>query len=492
MRFAGSIYSQYALLAMVIAALLFDLFVVARHLPPGTDDLMARISAQSQGLGRMLTLLREQPVNVDAPLFPVLAYWAARLPLPIDMALRIPSMIALCVAAVVLFLLVRDRLNPGAAYMSTLLLALSPYARFGAIARPYAIFLVWIALALLCWLRAVEGGPRRRIWLAGLALFSTAALLTQYFAPFTLLPIAAGEIFRSRQRRVDWPVWAALTAGLLLFIPIYIAFSPGGAPYGAHPFTPLNVRELKNSFADAVPADAVAALLIGTGILAIPFRPAPSVRSFFDYEWLAIVGIASSPVLLFIAGGIFAHTYSVRHGICAVLGVTIILVSCLHRAAKERAAILVLLFAAAFAVRQGQILRGARQPAPSPQAAWAGATPELLQRYSDLPLVTPDFDYAMRIHFYAPAWLSSRLTMITNRASMVQFVGTDNPALAALAIHRWTGWPLEDYFDFRRRHKRFLMYGVYWMLDALKADGADIQPLGNLGPYPLFLVNAPQ
>jgi hypothetical protein len=483
---------QYLSLAVVIAAVFFDLLVIARHSPLGTDELMARISAQSVSLGRMFTLLRSYPANVDAPVFPVLAYCASRLPLPIDMAIRVPSMVAMCVAVIALFFLVRERLDIGAAYMTTLLLAVSPYARFGAVARPYAVLLALVSIALLCWCRAVDNGSKRRIWLTGLGISSTAALLTQYLAPLALLPIGAGEILRSwRRRKIDWSVWAALTVGLLIFIPVYLLFAPAGRPYGAHPFRPINVMDLKESFKDAVYPDAVTVLTVLVGVLAIPFRDSPSVRSFFSHEWLAIIGMMASPLPTFAVAGLVAHTYSSRHGICTLVGTTVILASCINRVAKERTAVLFLAFVIGFAATQRPMALMVRQPAYLPQSAWVGATPELLRTYSNLPLITPDFDYAMRIHFYAPSWLSSRLIMIINRESMVKYTGTDNTALAALAIHRWTGWPLVDYFSFRRQHQQFLMYGSYWMLDALKADGAIIKDLGKVGPYPLFLVNAP-
>src|SRR3954447_11051166 len=83
---------QNLFFGFVLVTALFDLPVIARHTPAGTDALMARISAQSSSLWHMLKLLRDQPVNVDPPMFPVFAYAAARLPLPIDFAIRIPAM----------------------------------------------------------------------------------------------------------------------------------------------------------------------------------------------------------------------------------------------------------------------------------------------------------------------------------------------------------------------------------------------------------------
>jgi len=199
--------------------------------------------------------------------------------------------------------------------------------------------------------------------------------------------------------------------------------------------------------------------------------------------------LALGPVLLFMAGRLYTHTYATRYGICAVLGIVIILSALTNFIAGGSVRILAPAFLIAFALYQWQFIQTARSPVDSPGSAWAKATPELLQKYPSLPLVIPDFDYAMRSHFYAPPWLSSRLLMMGNQESMLRFTGSENPTLAMLAIHRWTGWPLVDYFSFCREHKQFLLYGEYWALDALKADGADVQPIGAVGPYHLYLVN---
>ncbi len=483
---------QYWFLGIFIAAIFFDLVVLACHLPLGTDELMARISAESSSVGRMLTLLRDQPVNVDAPVFPVLAYYAARLPLPIDLAIRFPAIIAMCITLVAVFLLVRDLLGAGASWIAVGLLSTNAYSLYGAIARPYALLLAGVALTVLCWQRAIVGGRNRRLWLIALSFSSAFALLSHYFAAVSILAVILAELSRClRRRAVDWPVWGALGWAALMFIPVYLTFAPAGQPYRVHPFDRLNGPDIAATYADTINIQFVIVLLLATILPAVVLGLLRHPRLLPFHAWVVAVSLALGPVLLFMAGRLYTHTYATRYGICAVLGIVIIVSALINLIADSNARILVPAFVLAFALYQAQFIKMARLPIESPRSSWAKATPELLRKYSDLPLVIPDFDYAMRSHFYAPPWLSARLVMIANEKSMLQFTGTGNPALAMLAIHRWTGWPLVDYFAFCREHKRFLMYGGYWALDAFKSDGAEIQQLGDIGPYHLYLVNLP-
>ncbi len=482
---------QYWVPIAALGLLVFDLCVRALHSPLITDELMARLSAQTPSLWTLLRLLREQPMNFDAPVFPVLAFGFAHLPIPIDFAIRIPSMIAMCVAIVALFCLVRDWLGFGAALLAAEFLAVSPHAHYGAIGRPYSLLLAAVAISLLSWHRATQATERRPFWIAALGISATLAFLTQYFAIFALCPIAVAEIVRSFLRRnIDWPIWAAFAAAGLVAAPVYAAYLPAGEIYRAHPFLPLNTGQLVAAFRDTVSFFIVFAVVVSALVLKLLFGAGRQSRHLRGYEWIAAAAFALYPFLAFYVAGRHANTFSSRYGMCAVLGVAILLSALMNFVTGGSLRILIAVFVISFSLGQLWYFELAPQPAFSPSSAWAKSTPDLLNRYPDLALVTPDFDFAMRTRLYGPAWLVSRLTMITNPESMVRFAGNDNAALAALAIHRWTNWPLVDYFQFRRTHDRFLMYGEYWMYAALKAEGAKIQMLGQIGPYNLYLVEA--
>ncbi len=483
---------QNLFLGFVIAVTLFDLAAIALHSPLGTDELMARVSAQSPTFWRMLTLLRDQPVNVDPPAFPVLGYLAARLPLPIDFAIRVPAMIAMCVALLALFFLVRDQLGAGSAYVAVGLLATNEYILYGAKARPYALLLAATIATILCWQRAIQGGPKRRLWLMGLSFTFALALLSHYFAVFPLLAVMGGELARCFDRRkIDWPVWGALGAAALLCAPVYLLLAPAGRPYRAHPFDKLYLPDLNDTYRDTLNFHFLFVILVVSLCLAVVWKRPKAHQSLSAYNWIAAVCLILGPVLLFGAGELYTHTYALRYGICAVAGVAIAVAAFMNFVAGGSARILVPAFALAFAIYQVHLIRIVRYAVYSPSAPWIGATPELLRQYSDLPLVIPHFDYWMRTKFYGPSWLSSPLIMVTNRESMQKLGWSENLALAALAIHRWTGWPLADYYAFTRDHKRFLMYDQFWMRYALEADGAKIEPLGYIGPYRLHLVTLP-
>jgi hypothetical protein len=114
------------------------------------------------------------------------------------------------------WLLGRELLPPGGANLAALLTAGSPLlVRYSQEARPYALLILLVTLALWCEVRALAGGGRA--WWAGVALALTGALYTHHFAllalagsfllAFLARPTGAG--FREVLRR-SWWAWSAI------------------------------------------------------------------------------------------------------------------------------------------------------------------------------------------------------------------------------------------------------------------------------------------
>ncbi|MDQ2841748.1 MAG: glycosyltransferase family 39 protein [Acidobacteriota bacterium] len=496
---SGHVFRDCLILALIVLVAVFDLFVIGLHSPLGTDDLMARISAQSTSLSSMLTLLRVQPVNVDAPVFPILAFLSARLPLPIDIAISLPAVCGMCVAMIATFLLVRGWLGVSAGYLAAVMLTLTPYTDYGVSPRPYALLLGSVALSVLCWAKATGSSRRRRLWLVGFSFSTTLALLTHYFAIFShyfaifsVLAVVLAEITRSLQKKkIDWPIWIALAISALIFLPVYAAFAPAGQPYRAHPFYPVRLSGLLATYRDLFKSRLILVAIAAASLLAAASGRPKKFQKPSISEWILVLTLSLVPVLVFATGELYTHTYVERYGICALLGVAILVAALVSFIAGGTARAILPGLAIIFVLHQIPFVRLAREPVYSPKSLWPAKEPDVLRNNAELPLMTPDFDYAMRAKFYAPTWLSSRLIMVGSAQSMLRFKGTDAPTLAMLAIHRWTGWPMQDYESFIREHKRFLMYGEYWGLDALKSDGAAIKQLQNVGPYHLYLVTLP-
>jgi hypothetical protein len=489
---SGHALRDCLILALIVLVAVFDLFVIGLHSPLGTDELMARISAQSTTLSSMLTLLRVQPVNVDAPVFPILAFLSARLPLPIDVAIRLPAVCGMCVAIIATFFLVRGWLGVSAGYLAAVMLTLTPYTEYGVSPRPYALLLGAVALSVLCWARAADPGRHRRLWLVGLCLSTTLALLTHYFAVFSVLAVVLAEIARSLHRKkIDAPIWIALAVSTLIFLPVYAAFAPAGQPYRAHPFYPVRLLGLLATYRDLFRSRLVLVVIAAASLIAAASGRPKKFRKLSAANCILVLTLSLVPVLIFAAGELYTHTYVERYGICALLGVAILVAAVTSFIAGGQARAILPGLAVIFVLHQIPFVRLAREPVYSPKSLWPAKEPDVLKKNAELPIMVPDFDYAMRSKFYAPGWLSSRLIMVGSAQSMLRFKGTDAPTLAMLAIHRWTGWPVADYENFIREHKRFLMYGEYWALDALRSDGAVVKSLQNVGPYRLYTVSLP-
>ena len=241
-------------------------------------------------------------------------------------------------------------------------------------ARGYGLVLGFSALALLSWQYAAEG-RNRRLALAGLALGLTGAVSSHYYAVLVLAPLGVGELVRTVwSRRLDLPVWAALTTPvlpLLLFLPVIRsaqAYSPTfwGAPQWRQTldYYPFLFRPSLNLFV------ALAAL----GFLYLHFVPVPapdpSPKRFRvpPHETAALLAFGVLPLLSVAAAKFVTNGYHERYVLASAIGFTGLIVGgCFFVFQGRRAAgtLLVVLFFAGFSVGWLQNFVNLRRESPT-------------------------------------------------------------------------------------------------------------------------------
>ena len=156
------------------------------------------------------------------PLWYLLAWLDARVFGDGALALRFPSALA-GVATVPVAWGIGARIGGRrAAAIAAALVAVDPlFVWYSQEARAYGLFVLFAALSMLCFVRALEEPTRAR--LAAFALAGALALLTHYFAVFLLVPMALWLLAEQRTRRVALPALVAIAVVGLALLPLISA-----------------------------------------------------------------------------------------------------------------------------------------------------------------------------------------------------------------------------------------------------------------------------
>ena len=147
----------------------------------------------------------------------LLGWWAG---LP---ALRVPSLVFLCLAVPAVALIARRLLGDEPSVAVVLLTAVSPipvlYATFG---RPHTLLFAWLMWSTVVALRAADDADRR-LWILAGALLGLSVFVHPTAPLYALTAFAAAVVYAPRPLRstirTAWPGGAAL---LVTFVPYYV------------------------------------------------------------------------------------------------------------------------------------------------------------------------------------------------------------------------------------------------------------------------------
>jgi hypothetical protein len=161
------------------------------------------------------------------PLWYVLAWADSRVLGTGEVALRLPSALAGIATVPVAWAIGRELAGRRAAVLCAALVAVNPlFVWYSQEARAYGLFVLTVALAMLCFLRA-ERWPiltdRSSANMAAFAVTGVLALLTFYFAVFLLIPMAMWLLRDRSRRRAALPAIGVLAIVGLALLPLISA-----------------------------------------------------------------------------------------------------------------------------------------------------------------------------------------------------------------------------------------------------------------------------
>ena len=151
------------------------------------DEAFTPVHVLHDGLGATLRAVVHH--ENTPPLWYLLAWADARLFGDGALALRLPSALAGIVTVPVVWAIGQQLAGRRAALVAAAIVAVNPlFVWYSQEARAYGLFVLMSALAMLCFVRALDDPRAGR--LAAFALAGALALLTHYFAVFLLVPMA--------------------------------------------------------------------------------------------------------------------------------------------------------------------------------------------------------------------------------------------------------------------------------------------------------------
>jgi dolichyl-phosphate-mannose-protein mannosyltransferase len=210
------------LAAVLLAFMLLVAIGVASHKLLWYDELITVFTASLPTVGQLLRFFADG-LDTTSPVASLAARAGMRLPLPPELAVRFPFILGYLGMCLGLYGFIRRRYTAGYALAALVFpLILPTFIFFMTEARPYALMLGGVGLAMYFWQSAADGKARPwsvlALWLA-LALAAAA----HFFAVFVFVPFAAAQLALDwTRKRADWPVWLALLAfpaGFLPFLP---------------------------------------------------------------------------------------------------------------------------------------------------------------------------------------------------------------------------------------------------------------------------------
>jgi mannosyltransferase len=297
------------------------------------------------------------------PLWYVLEWADSRLLGTGEVALRLPSALAGIATVPVAWAIAREIGSRRAAIVCAVLVAVNPlFVWYSQEARAYGLFVLVVALALLCFLRALREPTPRRV--AAFALTGALALLTHYFAVFLLIPMAVFLLRERASRRAALPAIAVLVIVGLALLPLISAQGGHGTQWIGQ--WPLRER------LEAIPQyylTGYSGLPLGRGIellVALPILAAlvlglyrrQTVREHPDLDHsnvrlqgvsMTLVIAACGVIIPIVLVGFGADYLAPRNLVAAMLPVTVVIAAVSVRAGTGRAGVaLAALIAIAF------------------------------------------------------------------------------------------------------------------------------------------------
>jgi 4-amino-4-deoxy-L-arabinose transferase-like glycosyltransferase len=377
---------------------------------------------------------------------------------------RLPAILGYWLLCICVYEIVRELATPEWAVVAMFFPLSSEFYFYASEARGYGLVCGFAALAMLSWLRAAAH-QKRMVYIPLLAVALAAAVASHYYAILVVIPLALGELIRTRDRRkIDWPIW--------------IAFTCACAPILAFLGTIRSARGYSSHFwATPVWSDALtfyplefgvgACALLGALAIAVSFglirrkrtdEPSAAWRkpSWSSWQAVAVCTLAVLPLPTMLLAKFVTHGFTTRYCIFAIVGVTVLLFYYISRFALRRSVAAIGMIACVFAfLLQVRLLSSNFQQIRKE----VNQDVTTLSSLPEAPIAVMEVSVMHRLSYYAPRRLASRLVYVADPNSSVAYLGHDTIDRGLLDLRFWFPVNIVRADSFLTDNPQFYVFG---------------------------------
>jgi hypothetical protein len=414
-------------------------------------------------------------------------------------AIRLPETIGFLILSLCLYRFVSKRISSVYGLVAIIFPSITGAFDYSYEARPYALILCFSALSLLIW-QLYCGDPKKKLPLAGLGFCLFCAWMSHYYGVVALFPLAIGEAVRSRMlKKIDFSVWIVFLislAPIILFLPLL----QGSMSYAPTFWSKVSWQDIPDFYQSLLSSAAVALVIV---LIALPiiFRKHPTenrynMENLPRHEFAAAFAYVVLPVIAIIGAKLSTGVFSMRYGLPALIGISILITYGYSAILDRRATSMILIvFLAIFVVQVSQKFETWKDDSNA-----LNETKRFLMSHAndDLPIVCSYSHIFLRLQHYGSKELSSRVFYAADPESSVRYIHHDTIDRGLQDLMPW--WPLENvrpYGLFINSNPKFYLLHFSsdedwkwdWILSRVTEDGLSVQLTARDGNQFLFLVS---
>jgi len=459
--------------------------IVAARKPLWHDEIVTYYVAKQDGPAAIIRALLAKADN-HPPVDYITRHFFLNVFGDSALAFRMPSILALLIAALCLYFIVLRRASVLAAIVAFSLPFGTSLLKFSYEGRSYPLLFASMALAFLAWQLATEKPSVPRLVLLTLAL--ALGPFIHFYGAFNFLPIAVGEACRSWERRkICWPIFISGVVALALLVPL-VPFALHASKFAAHFWSGLSPTAPFNTYywliGAAMPAFMACLILYSAATLLLPAAggPASDRRTVPSHEFAAALMVALLPFATYVLAVLVTHAYVYRYLLNTTLGIALLLAFLTYRVEQIRR-LYGVIFALSFGFwAAGSVFHSAGE-APSKPYALPSSVVRTIETAAQ-PIVVPNFNRFLLVYFYLPENLKNRIYYPLDRGLDRQVAHSDTIGRAFLNLRPFVPINVPTFCAFTKEHPEFLILtgGDGWLYRKLAEDGATMRVVS--GQYP--------
>jgi hypothetical protein len=491
----------YTLMGLMLVYAIVRSVLAAAGKPLGFNELFTvTVSDQGSWSGIIKSLLGA--ADSHPPLFYMIEHWASMISKNKEIAMRLPSILAIPCTLTCVYVYVKRGSGEAIAFLCmAFLLMTNVFQGYAVEARAYSMVVACIAFASVCYQRA--SAP---MWALLFAISLVLAESLHYMAVLAMVPFGIAEaVLLLKMRRFRWPVWSAMIVGVLPLLLFWNLLASFKARYGPG----LYSRDFQFSFiprmygefflTDSRFGAGLAAVALA-GVLGValwgPEKDAKDGKLKFSEATLLLM-LAALPFIGYFVVVRAAHSgLAERYVLSTVIGMSMALGYILSKAKSGAVALVAIFIFSVVGIHELHFWRFIRRDI---QSVALRGTPEEnfieASGHKQLPVVIPNGVLLLPLVYYAPRSFVDRLVYPKQDAFSPDdrnWQDTEEKGVEGLHL------PLHitDFLEFTRSHKEFLVYveerdpGRDWLTLRLSREGWSLQTIALNEWQRMYLVRS--